>query len=42
MVVARTKNRICTHLAGEDLHCGVLEFICTGLNVPTAKQVAGM
>lgn len=31
-----------THIAGQDFHCGVMEFICAGLDIPTMKQVPGI
>lgn len=36
------KERIHTHIAGQDFHSGVMEFICAGLNIPTAKKVPGI
>lgn len=31
-----------THISGKDFYCGVMEFIGTGLDIPTAKQIAGI
>lgn len=36
------KERMHSHIAGQDFHCGVMEFICAGLNIPTVKQVPGI
>lgn len=36
------KERMHTHIAGQDFHCGITEFICARLNIPTSKQVPGI
>lgn len=36
------KERMHTHIAGQDFHCGVMEFISSGLDIATVKQVPGI